>query len=74
MGIAGRRWAIRPSATDQGRTWSEPIVNSGDGSSGDLGYPSTVELEDGTLLTVLYESMKGSPNAVLRQAKWRILG
>lgn len=61
-------------STDQGRTWSEPMIISGDGASGDLGYPSTVELRDGTLLTVWYEAMKGSPNAVLRQAKWRISG
>lgn len=61
-------------STDQGRSWSEPIVISGDGASGDLGYPSTVELGDGTLLTVWYEAMQGSPNAVLRQAKWRISG
>ena len=59
-------------STDQGRTWSEPIVLSGDGASGDLGYPSTVELADGTLLTVWYEVLKGNPNSVLRQAKWRV--
>ena len=56
---------------DAGRTWSELVVISGDGVGGDLGYPSTVELADGTLLTVWYESMKGS-HAVLRQAKWRM--
>jgi len=61
-------------SADQGRTWSEPIVLSGDGASGDLGYPSTVELNDGTLLTVWYELMAGSPNSVLRQAKWRLSG
>jgi sialidase-1 len=61
-------------SADQGRTWSEPIILSGDGASGDLGYPSTVELADGTLLTVWYELMKGSPNSVLRQAKWRLSG
>lgn len=59
-------------STDQGRTWSEPIILSGDGITGDLGYPSTVELSDGTLLTVWYERMKDSRNAVLRQAKWRL--
>lgn len=61
-------------STDHGRTWSEPFVISGDGPSGDLGYPSTVELEDGSLLTVWYEVMKGSPRAVLRQARWRLTG
>ena len=41
-------------STDQCRTWSEPIILCGDGA-GDLGYPSTVELADGTLLTVWYD-------------------
>jgi len=43
-----------------------------DGIGSDLGYPSTVELADGQLLTVWYERMKESPKAVLRQAKWSI--
>ncbi len=59
-------------STDHGRTWSEPVIVSGDGNSGDLGYPSTVELDDGTLLSVWYEKMKGSRQAVLRQATWRL--
>ena len=45
---------------------------SGDGPGGDLGYPSTVELADGTLLSVWYEVIKGSPHAVLRQAHWKL--
>lgn len=58
---------------DQGRTWSKPLIISGDGAGGDLGYPSTVELEDGSLLTIWYESMKGVSHAVLRQAHWKLL-
>jgi len=58
---------------DHGRTWLKPMTISGDGAGGDLGYPSTVELEDGSLLTVWYESMKSLPHAVLRQTHWRIL-
>ncbi len=57
---------------DNGKTWSEPITISDDGASGDLGYPSTVQLDDGSLLTVWYENPKDSPNAVLRQAKWTL--
>ncbi|MFA5192620.1 MAG: sialidase family protein [Verrucomicrobiia bacterium] len=57
---------------DGGKTWSEPVIVSGDGAGGDLGYPSTVELADGTLLSVWYELMKGSPRAVLRQARWTL--
>ncbi|MCA9221169.1 MAG: exo-alpha-sialidase [Planctomycetales bacterium] len=58
---------------DGGRTWSDPLIISGDGVSGDLGYPSTVELSDGTLLTAWYENMAKSPNAVLRQARWELV-
>ena len=60
-------------SADHGRTWSEPMIVSGDGTVGDLGYPSTVELADGTLLTVWYENMKGLDRAVLRQAKWQLI-
>lgn len=57
---------------DHGRTWSEPMVVSGDGPGGDLGYPSTVQLADGSLLTAWYELMRGSLRAVLRQAHWSL--
>ena len=60
-------------STDHGKTWSEPITVSGDGANGDLGYPSTVELQDGTLLTAWYEQMSSRPRAVLRLAKWSLL-
>ena len=59
---------------DGGRTWSEAMILSGDGVSGDLGYPSTVQLDDGSLVSVWYESMKGAPRAVLRQARWSLEG
>ena len=59
-------------SADQGHTWSAPLTISADGASGDLGYPSTVELADGTLLTVWYEQLKISPKAVLRQAHWQL--
>lgn len=35
-------------------------------------YPSAVELDDGTLLTVWYKTMRESPKAVLRQARWKV--
>lgn len=59
-------------STDNGKSWSEPLTISADGSSGDLGYPSTVELANGSLLTVWYEQLKGNPHAVLRQARWSL--
>lgn len=59
-------------SSDHGETWSDPMIISGDGAGGDLGYPSTVELDDGSLVTVWYEKMKGSERAVLRQAHWKL--
>ena len=59
---------------DHGNSWSRPIAISADGEGGDLGYPSTVEVDDGSLVTVWYERMAGSPYAVLRQASWSIPG
>jgi hypothetical protein len=59
-------------SSDEGKTWSEAMVISGDGPSGDLGYPSTVEFADGSLLSVWYERLASSPYAVLRQADWMI--
>lgn len=59
-------------SSDGGRTWSEPMTISDDATSTDLGYPSTVQLQDGSLLTVWYERLSGSQNAVLRQAHWQL--
>ncbi|NLF72619.1 MAG: exo-alpha-sialidase [Candidatus Anammoximicrobium sp.] len=59
-------------SADHGRTWSEPIIVSGDGAGGDLGYPSTVQLDDGTLVSVWYEAMAGLKRAVLRQTRWKL--
>lgn len=66
---------------DNGQTWSEPIVLSNDGT-GDIGYPSTVEMPGGEMLTLWYESKySGSipvklpppPYSVLRLARWRFV-
>lgn len=59
-------------SVDDGRMWSEPLLISGDGTSTDLGYPSTAELSDGTLLTVWYERLADRPASVLRQARWEL--
>jgi Neuraminidase (sialidase) len=57
---------------DHGLTWSAPLSISDDGSSGDLGYPSTIELSDNSLLTVWYEKVSSNRFAVLRQTRWTI--
>ncbi len=60
------------TSDDHGASWSDPLTVSDDGSGVDLGYPSTVELADGSLLSVWYERLSDSPRAVLRQAHWSV--
>lgn len=57
---------------DEGRSWSAPLTISDDGHSGDLGYPSTVQLDDGSLVTLWYELQPKTSLAALRIAKWRL--
>lgn len=59
-------------SSDNGKTWSDAMTISDDAASGDVGYPSTVELADGSLATIWYETQKESPKAVLREATWRL--
>ncbi len=59
-------------SSNNGQSWSDPMVLSQDGIGSDLGYPSTVECDDGTLVTAWYEVIAGSPLAQLRQARWHI--
>lgn len=61
-------------SSDAGRTWSAPMTVSADGLDTDLGYPSSVELDDGRIVTVWYEHLKDNPKAVLRQARWTLRG
>ena len=56
---------------DNGETWSDALQIYGEGKTTDLGYPSTVQLDDGSLFTVWYEVQEGW-FAKLRAARWRI--
>lgn len=60
-------------SSDNGRTWSDPLVLSDDGVTTDLGYPSTVELRPGEFLTMWYEKLADNPLAVIRQARWNLV-
>ena len=46
---------------DEGETWSEDVEISRAPNSWDMGYPSTVELSDGSLLTAYYQKWQ-DPN------------
>lgn len=57
---------------DLGETWSEGHWIYQNHVSPDLGYPATVELTDGSLLTVFYARPKEGEPAVIMQQKWRL--
>lgn len=48
---------------DAGATWSEhEVLLAGDGIGQDIGYPSTVQLDDGTLVTAMYFAHGSAPS------------
>lgn len=55
---------------DEGETWNCDSAVYENSVSWDLGYPSTVELKDGSLLTVFYAHEKVDAPAVIMQQKW----
>lgn len=65
----GNRVAV---SEDSGRSWSDPLVLDAKDERRDLGYPSTVELADGRLVSVWYERLPGDVNASLQAATWSL--
>ena len=59
-------------SADVGKSWSAPHPLFEDGLNGDIGYPCTVELPNGDLLTVFYAQDSEPGPAVIRQTVWRI--
>ena len=59
-------------SADEGKTWSVDHDLYVDEVSSDLGYPATVELSDGSLLTIFYAHPAEGQPAVIMQQKWRI--
>ena len=39
---------------------------------GDLGYPATVELDDGSLMTVYYQKYEDDANCSILYTRWRL--
>ena len=55
---------------DDGVTWDTPIIVSSAPDS-DFGYPSSVELSDGTILTVYYQKEQTSEKPCIMGTYWR---
>lgn len=59
-------------SSDNGDTWSDEIILIDNAENSDLGYPSTVELSNGMLLTTFYQIEKGNKNAGIYYIKWKL--
>ncbi len=58
---------------DGGKSWKKNIRIYENTASGDIGYPSTIEFDDGTLITVFYATVSEDKPCKIMQQKWRIL-
>jgi hypothetical protein len=59
---------------DNGATWDHDWIIRDDGPNGDLGYPSTVELADGSLFTVCYQKAAKGEKCSLLWSRWTLPG
>lgn len=57
---------------DDGATWSDEIILRDDGPDGDLGYPCSVELPGGDILTVYYQKRPGESLTSILWTQWHI--
>ncbi len=58
---------------DGGRTWDiENEVRLAAATSGDLGYPASTELADGSILTVYYQIAQQGEKTCLMATRWRL--
>lgn len=55
---------------DNGATWEHDWIIRDDGPDSDLGYPSTVELADGSMFTVCYQKAAGDEKCSLLWSRW----
>lgn len=60
-------------SADDGATWSDPVILFDDAPSGDLGYPASVELGDGSIFTVYYQKTAADAKCGIHWTRWRLL-
>lgn len=59
-------------STDEGKTWDiDNVIYDNESISWDIGYPASVELEDGKILTVFYARDKKDGPSKISQVIWR---
>ena len=58
---------------DSGDSWEYDYILRDDGPDGDLGYPSSVELDDGSVLTLYYQKRESNQEKCsLLWSRWRV--
>lgn len=57
---------------DGGMTWSEEITVGAQSPDRDCGYPSSVELSDGSILTVYYQKYPGDTYNSILSTRWEL--
>jgi hypothetical protein len=58
---------------DEGKTWdieNEIVLSMSD--SGDLGYPASLQLDDGSIITIYYQIDKSGEKTSLMQTHWKL--
>ena len=55
---------------DDGETWDTDNILLDEEPSADLGYPASVELRDGRILTVFYTRENAGGDSVIKQVIW----
>ncbi len=74
VGSRGERCAV---SYDGGETYEADYIIDPDAErvscgGGDLGYPASVELDDGSILTVYYQVVEGDATPSILATKWRL--
>lgn len=57
---------------DGGKTWINDMFLRDDGPSWDLGYPASIEMPDGSILTVYYQPEVARGNTGILYTRWNI--
>jgi sialidase-1 len=68
-GAVGQRMAI---SIDEGQSWEWDYIIRDDAPDWDLGYPSTVELANGTLFSVYYQRFAAGEQCSLLWSRWQL--
>lgn len=72
--VNGKRAEKACVSHDNGKTWSEDYIINDDINLGqtDMGYPASVELSDGSILTVYYQCRQGQGWTSVLYSKWNL--